>query len=63
VLKLCAAIAEVRFSAPPDSNRQPDDSFGLFCQYSTGAKQLIGLVMTLAICRGGAKGAAGAPLQ
>jgi hypothetical protein len=22
---LCSVIAEVRFSAPPDSNRQPDD--------------------------------------
>jgi hypothetical protein len=36
--------------------------FGLVCQYSTGAKQLIGLVMALVICRGG-KGVAGAPLQ
>jgi hypothetical protein len=36
--------------------------FGKFFQYSTGAKQLIGLVMTLVICRGG-KGVAGAPLQ
>jgi hypothetical protein len=40
------AIAEVRFLAPPDPNRQPDDQhFGLFCQYSTGVKQLIGLVV------------------
>jgi hypothetical protein len=27
--------------------------FGFFCQYSTGAKQLIGLVVVLIICRGG----------
>jgi hypothetical protein len=36
--------------------------FGEFCQYSTGAKQLMGLVVVLIICRGG-KGVAGAPLQ
>ena len=33
--------------------------FGEFCQYSTGAKQLIGLVVVLIVCRGG-KGVAGA---
>jgi hypothetical protein len=51
-------IAEGRFSAPPDCNRQPDDRqlWLIFCQYSTGAKLLIGLVVILAICRGG-KGA------
>jgi hypothetical protein len=63
VFDLFCVIATVRFSAPPDSNRQPDDQhFGLFCQYSTGAKQLMGLVVALAICRRG-KGMVGAPLQ
>jgi hypothetical protein len=39
------------------------DSFGLFCQYSTGAKQLIGLVMTLVICREGREGRGGCTVR
>jgi hypothetical protein len=63
VFDLFCVIATVRFSASPDSNRQPDDRMsGVFCQYSTGAKQLMGLVLILAIFRR-EKGVAGAPLQ
>jgi hypothetical protein len=36
--------------------------FGECCQYSTGAKQLMGLVVLLIICRGG-KGVGVAPVR
>jgi hypothetical protein len=63
VFDLFCVITTVRFSASPDSNRQPNNQMsGVFCQYSTGAKQLMGLVVILAIFRRG-KGMAGAPLQ
>ena len=64
-------IAAVRFSASPDSNRQPDGRqdwpayrmFGKFRQYSTGAKQLIELVVILIIyLQGGREGRGGCTL-
>jgi hypothetical protein len=46
---------------PPIDSRKID-SLGVFCQYSTGEKQSMGLVVILAIFRRG-KGMAGEPSQ